>query len=72
MTDETATAQKTERRLAALEAEVARLRADVDLLVAERDGLIKVRDEERERIKAELAWPCPSECETGDTRGESE
>jgi hypothetical protein len=39
MTDEPA--KDSERRLAELEAEVAKLRDEMDLLLAERDGLIK-------------------------------
>jgi hypothetical protein len=41
MTDDPAKDPETERRLAELEAEVAKLRDEMDLLLAERDGLIK-------------------------------
>jgi hypothetical protein len=41
MIDDPAKDPETERRLAELEAEVAKLRDEMDLLLAERDGLIK-------------------------------
>ena len=60
MTDEPAKDPETERRLAELEAEVARrLRAEMDLLLAEREalhkGLKQMREEEQ--IRRRLAKP---------------
>jgi hypothetical protein len=56
MTDETTTAQETERRLAELEADVVRLRAAVDGIL---NAFKKLHEEWNEETRAELARPFP-------------